>query len=89
MGADLNFIEKSGSWYSYEGERIGQGRENARQWLKDHPDEAQVIRARILNYYEPEEDEEEEGEPVADTDSKNTIKAEKEDNVDELLNLEL
>ena len=33
-----NLIEKSGSWYSYKGERIGQGRENARQFLKDNKD---------------------------------------------------
>ena len=33
-----NLIEKSGSWYSYKGDRIGQGRENARQFLKDNPD---------------------------------------------------
>ena len=31
-------VEKSGSWYSYQGERIGQGRENAKQFLRDHPD---------------------------------------------------
>ena len=36
-------IEKSGSWYSYKGERIGQGRENARQFLKDNPDVRQTI----------------------------------------------
>ncbi|HYP09513.1 MAG TPA: recombinase RecA [Bryobacteraceae bacterium] len=33
-----NIVEKSGSWYSYKGERIGQGRENARQFMKDNPD---------------------------------------------------
>jgi recombination protein RecA len=38
IGVAQNIIEKSGSWYSYKGERIGQGRENARQFLKDHPD---------------------------------------------------
>ena len=38
IGVAQNLIEKSGSWYSYKGERIGQGRENARQFLKDHPD---------------------------------------------------
>ncbi len=43
LGATHNVIEKSGSWFSYKGERIGQGRENARQFLKDNPD----IRARI------------------------------------------
>ena len=38
LGAQKNILEKSGSWYSYNGERIGQGRENARQFLKDNPD---------------------------------------------------
>jgi recombination protein RecA len=38
IGVAQNVVEKSGSWYSYKGERIGQGRENARQFLKDHPD---------------------------------------------------
>jgi recombination protein RecA len=40
IGVAQNLVEKSGSWYSYAGERIGQGRENARQFLKDHPDAA-------------------------------------------------
>ncbi len=40
IGVAQNLIEKSGSWYSYEGERIGQGRENARTFLRDHPDAA-------------------------------------------------
>src|SRR5580692_792227 len=43
LGATHNVIEKSGSWFSYKGERIGQGRENARQFLKDNPD----IRAKL------------------------------------------
>jgi recombination protein RecA len=43
LGAAQSVVEKSGSWYSYKGERIGQGRENARQFLKDNPD----FRARI------------------------------------------
>src|SRR6202163_2823505 len=38
MGVQQNVIEKSGSWFSYKTERIGQGRENARQFLKDNPD---------------------------------------------------
>ena len=38
MGVAQNLVEKSGSWFSYKGERIGQGRENARQFLKDNPD---------------------------------------------------
>jgi recombination protein RecA len=43
LGVANNIIEKSGSWFSYKGERIGQGRENARQFLKDNPD----IRAKV------------------------------------------
>jgi recombination protein RecA len=38
LGVAQNVIEKSGSWFSYKGERIGQGRETARQFLKDNPD---------------------------------------------------
>jgi len=38
LGVAKNVVEKSGSWFSYKGERIGQGRETARQFLKDHPD---------------------------------------------------
>jgi recombination protein RecA len=38
LGVAHNIVEKSGSWYSYQGERIGQGRENARQFMKDNPD---------------------------------------------------
>jgi recombination protein RecA len=38
LGSAHNIVDKSGSWYSYKGDRIGQGRENARQFLKDNPD---------------------------------------------------
>ena len=43
LGVQHNLIEKSGAWYSYKGERIGQGRENARQFLRDNPDIRQNI----------------------------------------------
>jgi recombination protein RecA len=38
LASDNNIIEKSGAWYSYKGDRIGQGRDNARIFLKDNPD---------------------------------------------------
>jgi recombination protein RecA len=38
LAAEHNLVEKSGAWYSYKGERIGQGRENAKQFMKDNPD---------------------------------------------------
>ena len=43
LGVAQNIVEKSGSWYSYKGDRIGQGRENARQFLKDNPDIRQQV----------------------------------------------
>ena len=47
IGADNNVIEKSGAWYSFEGNRIGQGKDNVREYLKDNPDIADAIEARI------------------------------------------
>ncbi|MBI3279319.1 MAG: recombinase RecA [Acidobacteria bacterium] len=47
LGVAQNLIDKSGSWYSYKGDRIGQGRENARQFLKDNPDIRQALGAEL------------------------------------------
>ncbi|MBK7146186.1 MAG: recombinase RecA [Xanthomonadales bacterium] len=47
MGVANNLIEKSGAWYSYNGERIGQGKDNVRLFLKEHPDMANDIDAKL------------------------------------------
>jgi len=47
LGVTAGIVEKSGSWYSYNGERIGQGRENAKTFLKQNPDVAAAIEAAI------------------------------------------
>jgi recombination protein RecA len=47
LGVKHELVDKSGAWYSYNGDRIGQGKENVRQFLKDHPDIADEIDARI------------------------------------------
>jgi recombination protein RecA len=47
IGTELDIVNKSGAWYSYEGERLGQGRENAKQFMKEHADIAQVIEKKI------------------------------------------
>ena len=47
LGSDDGLLEKSGSWYSYQGERIGQGRENAKEYLREHPEIAARIEAAI------------------------------------------
>ncbi|HEX7326570.1 MAG TPA: recombinase RecA [Rhodanobacteraceae bacterium] len=53
LGVANNLVEKSGAWYSYGGERIGQGKENARQYFKDNPAAAKqlddALRANLLN----------------------------------------
>jgi recombination protein RecA len=53
MGVDAKLIEKSGAWYSYNGERIGQGKENARQWLKDNPAVARDLEAKLREKFVP------------------------------------
>ncbi|HYL78807.1 MAG TPA: recombinase RecA [Bryobacteraceae bacterium] len=60
LGVAQNLVEKSGSWYSYKGDRIGQGRENARQFLKDNPDirtqlDAELRKALGLVCKEPDQ----------------------------------
>ena len=47
MGVELEVIDKSGSWYSYNGERMGQGRENVKIFLKDNPDIFQDIELKV------------------------------------------
>jgi recombination protein RecA len=47
LGSELRVVEKSGAWYSYGDLRLGQGKENARQFLVENPDVAQEIDARI------------------------------------------
>ncbi|MBW2474057.1 MAG: recombinase RecA [Deltaproteobacteria bacterium] len=51
LGVECNIVEKSGSWFSYGEERIGQGRENAKQFLVEHPETAADIEARVLKHY--------------------------------------
>jgi recombination protein RecA len=54
IGSDIDIVQKSGAWYSYEGERLGQGRENSKQFLKENPEIASAIVAEIRNYYQLE-----------------------------------
>ncbi|HHW02790.1 MAG TPA: recombinase RecA [Thermoanaerobacterales bacterium] len=51
FAADEGIIQKSGAWYAYEKERIGQGRENAKQYLKEHPDVLNAIELRVKQKY--------------------------------------
>jgi recombination protein RecA len=48
LGSEMGIVEKSGAWYSYGNERIGQGREAAKQFLKDHPETAAEIMTKVM-----------------------------------------
>src|SRR3954468_4728593 len=48
LAASLNVVEKSGTWYTYKDERLGQGRDNARNYLKEHPQHLKSIREEVL-----------------------------------------
>lgn len=47
LGVNHKLVEKSGSWYAYNGEKIGQGKDNAREYLKEHPEIAQEIEGKV------------------------------------------
>ena len=51
LAAEINLINKSGAWYAYEGKKIGQGRENAKQYLKDNPEVREAICEKIRAHY--------------------------------------
>ncbi|WP_096154573.1 MULTISPECIES: recombinase RecA [Bacillus] len=71
MGSDLDIVQKSGSWYSYNEERLGQGRENAKQFLKENPALLQEIYVKIRNHYGL--DEEVVAPPESDQDDSNLL----------------
>jgi recombination protein RecA len=51
LGAECGAVEKSGAWFGFAGDRIGQGRENAKQYLRDHPDVSRKIETKILAHH--------------------------------------
>ena len=75
LAANVGIISKSGAWYAYEGDKIGQGRENAKTYLRENPEFCKMIEEMVREHYFAQEDETPEGEeetPVsADAESKN------------------
>ena len=49
--ANNNIINKSGAWYAYQGEKIGQGRENAKLYLKEHPEIMEEVDRKVREHY--------------------------------------
>ena len=63
LGVDLGVVKKSGAWYTYEGEQLGQGRENAKKFLLENPEVMVEITDRVWREVQPVE--EPEAEPEA------------------------
>ena len=51
MGSEAKIIDKNGAWYSYDGERLGMGKEAARTFLKEHPEKSLEIEGKILEHF--------------------------------------
>ena len=56
LATNLGIVNKSGSWFAYDGDKIGQGRENAKQWLASHPDKMEEIDHKVRAHYQVSED---------------------------------
>ena len=55
IAADLDIVNKSGAWYAYNGDKIGQGRENAKTFLREHPEVRDEIEQQVREHFQPEE----------------------------------
>lgn len=73
MAADKDIIDKAGSWYSYKSDRIGQGRENAKKYLEEHPDIYQDIQKQVRQAYVIDE------KSIADREDPEKIKEKREE----------
>jgi recombination protein RecA len=51
LGVDCGVVEKSGAWYSYKGERVGQGKDNSREFLREHPETSLEIENRVRAHF--------------------------------------
>lgn len=69
LAANANIISKSGAWYAYEGEKIGQGRENAKTYIRENPAFFDMLEAKVRDFYfaKPEDEEEAPAEDTVDT----------------------
>ncbi|MBO9718522.1 MAG: recombinase RecA [Pseudoxanthomonas sp.] len=66
MGVDAKLVDKSGAWYGYNGERIGQGKDNARQYLRENPALAAKLEAELREKFQPEQGSRDEGNDEGD-----------------------
>ena len=53
LATSIELVNKSGAWYAYNGEKIGQGRENAKMYLTEHPEIMEELEAKVREHYGP------------------------------------
>jgi recombination protein RecA len=72
LGVDLDIVGKAGSWYSYNGTKIAQGREAAKNFLDDNPELREEIASKVMAHYLPSDEDVNEKEvmEVAETETK-------------------
>ena len=75
LAAQINVVNKSGAWYAYNGEKIGQGRENSKNYLKENPAICDEIEQKVRDFYQLDGSTEDEAEAADET--KTAAKAEK------------
>lgn len=75
LASECSVVNKSGAWYSYQGEKIGQGRENVKVFLKEHPEIFDEIEKKVRIHYHllPEEDGTEAPAETAETEDEDLI----------------
>ena len=79
LAADNGIINKSGAWYAYDGNKIGQGRENAKQYLKDNPAICDEVEQKVRNHFKLEGDLTEPAKEEKTAEKKANDKADKKD----------
>ena len=72
IGTDMDIFNKSGAWYSYQGNKIGQGKAAAREWLKSHPEEMKMIEEQIKAAIKGKDHEEDAAEEVVTKETEET-----------------
>ncbi len=92
LASELDIIDKSGSWYSYKDEKLGQGQTNARQWLKENPDKFEEIEEAVRQHYhiggDPSDSPEEKEQSVRPQKKTQVEEDDVDAELDELLNLD-
>ena len=76
LASNVGIVAKSGAWYAYEGNKIGQGRENAKQFLADHPELMEEISHKVRVHYGIDPDTEEQGEQKTQSDTQPSLPSE-------------